>query len=169
MSKDVLLLNADYFPLQAISWQRAMTLYFQEKVDVVVMSGLKIHSATQAWEVPSIIVLKKYKNGHARVSMSRDNLYIRDGYTCAYCGLMLKGRVKDLTLDHIVPKSRGGRSTWENLVTSCGPCNTKKADRTPEEASMPLLKDAFKPSRKELVLYSVSKRQFPHEWLDFFK
>lgn len=167
MSKEVLLLNADYFPLQAISWERAMVLYFQEKVNVILFSDKKIHSASQAWDLPSVIVLKKYKTGHTRVPMSRESIYARDGYTCQYCGRAM--RAADLTLDHVMPKSRGGKSTWENLTTSCSPCNLYKSAHTPEEAGMRLLKPPFKPTRKDLVLYSISRKPIPPEWMDYFR
>jgi 5-methylcytosine-specific restriction endonuclease McrA len=167
MSKDVLLLNADYFPLQAISWERAMVLLFQDKVTTVAMSSREIRSATQTWQVPSVVVLRKYKQGHTRVPMSRDSLYARDSYTCQYCARVL--RATDLTLDHVMPKSRGGKSTWENLATSCSPCNLHKGANTPEEAGMRLLRVPFKPTRKDLILYSISRKPIPSEWLDYFK
>ena len=166
MSRDVLLLNADYFPMQIISWEKAMVLLFQEKIQVVTFSERAIHSATQTWQVPSVIVLKKYRQGHTRVPMSRDSIYARDGYTCQYCNRTL--RAADLTLDHVMPKSRGGKSTWENLATACSPCNLYKGANTPEEAGVRLLKSPFKPSRKELILYSLSRKPIPPEWMDYF-
>lgn len=136
----ILLLNASYEPLGVIGVQRAICLQFRGQVSVEEYHPTAVlHSPTETWKVPYVVRLRDYIDVRKRKrnsQMKRSRIYLRDKRKCAYC----KGRFtdKDLTLDHIIPKSRGGTSSPENLITSCLSCNQRKADRTPEEAGMPL-------------------------------
>jgi 5-methylcytosine-specific restriction endonuclease McrA len=131
----VLLLNASYEPLRVISAKKALTLLTK---GVAVVEVPTDHEIYRGIFVPSVLRLKFYRHVPIRLKVcSRKNIYARDGYCCQYCGEPQAGY--DLTLDHILPKSRGGRNEWSNLVACCKDCNRRKADRTPEEANMHLL------------------------------
>ena len=166
----VLVLNADYQPLNFVSIQRAMCLIAKEKVEVVKSAAQKIlNSEGKEYPVPSIIRLIKlirtvYKTG---VPFSRRNLAVRDRYTCQYCG---KKVTKHYTLDHIFPKSRGGKTTWENSVLSCRDCNTKKDNRTPKEANMSLLSNArpHKPTIQEFINLKMETTKLDQIFKDLF-
>lgn len=135
----VLVINAAYEPTALISGRRAFVLLAKEAAVLEAVSEVEIHSGRQAHLVPSVIRLVRYRRVPRRTRMiSRRGILTRDHHTCAYCGAVKGGF--ELTLDHIHPRSRGGPSTWENLVACCKPCNHRKADRTPEEAGMKLLR-----------------------------
>ena len=136
MAQPVLLLNASYEPVLIASAKRAMILLVKGVACVEESRNIRIH---RDWLLPSVVRLREYRKvPHRIIVVSRKNVYIRDGYTCLYCGR--KFAADKLTLDHIVPRSRGGKSRWENLATACADCNRRKGDQTPEEAGMPLLK-----------------------------
>ncbi|MDX2303017.1 MAG: HNH endonuclease [Microscillaceae bacterium] len=139
----VLILNQDYRALTVCSVQKAFILVYLNKAELIAeASNLKLRTVTSTYPMPSIIRLYRYVNlPYKGVMLSRQNIFKRDGGKCQYCG-----STKDLTLDHVIPRSKGGRSTWDNLVTACKHCNSKKGDYTPEEASMPLARQPFKPS-----------------------
>ena len=135
----VLMLNASYEALGPVSAKRAFTMLAKGKVVMEKTTTVSIRSGSQPFIVPSVIRLLEY----ARVprksrTMSRRSILMRDNNTCQYC--LQPFPASQLTLDHIIPQSRNGPSTWENLVVSCKPCNNVKAARTPEEAGMPLLR-----------------------------
>jgi hypothetical protein len=142
--------------------QKAFLLVFMEKAEMVVsMNGHQIRSVNSAYPMPSVIKLKRYVNApFKRVMLSRQNVFKRDGFTCVYCGTK-----KDLTIDHVIPRSRNGTSTWNNLVTACKRCNTKKGNRTPEEVGFILRDRPFRPS------YTMFIQKFSgfvaHEWRPF--
>lgn len=121
-----------------------------------------VRSSRMCFLLPEIIVLTTY-NGFVRqkVKLCRRNIYERDGYTCQYCGK--HSTSKDLNLDHVVPKSKGGKTSWKNIVTSCISCNSRKGNRTPKEANMSLLKKPVKPHWLTLG----RKMRFPESWEDF--
>ncbi|GAB4128309.1 MAG: HNH endonuclease [Raineya sp.] len=139
----VLILNQDYSAFTICSIQKAFILVYLNKADIVSESpqgGIKTVSRT--FPRPSVIRLHKYVHlPYKGVVLSRQNVFKRDNYQCQYCGA-----TTDLTLDHVLPRSRGGKSSWTNLVTACKTCNSKKGDLTPEEAQMPLNRKPFKPS-----------------------
>lgn len=143
MRRKVLVLNADYRALTVCSVYKAFSLVYAEKAEIVtIVENLYLRSVTRAYEVPSIIRLYRYVSvPFKNVMLNRHNIFKRDGGCCVYCGSR-----EDLTLDHVIPQSRGGKSTWTNLVTACKKCNAKKGDYTPEEANMPLPYQPFKPS-----------------------
>jgi hypothetical protein len=133
------ILNADGTHLDKISWQKAMTLRLKEHEPMYVAETHKefiLDSKGIKWDLPKTMIVKKYVKHKPRFTPSRRNIFLRDEYHCRYCGEELGSN--ELTVDHILPKSRGGGNTWENLATSCVKCNSTKGDRTPEEAEMPL-------------------------------
>lgn len=137
----VLLLNQTYEPLGTVSVARAVIMTFKNTVTVEELDGDRVlHSARAAFPVPSVIRRRTYINIRQRREASgskRVRIYMRDKYRCQYCGV--KKRADELTLDHILPRSRGGDNSPVNVVTACVACNNRKGDRTPSEARMPLL------------------------------
>jgi 5-methylcytosine-specific restriction endonuclease McrA len=141
--KKVLILNQDYRALTICSVEKAFVLVYLNKAEMVAQAhDLCIHTISKTFAMPSIIRLFNYVNLPYRgVVLTRHNVFKRDGGKCQYCGTH-----QDLTLDHVLPRSRGGKSSWENLVTACRSCNSRKGDRLPIEAKMPLKKPPFKPT-----------------------
>lgn len=150
------LLNADYTFLNMVNWKRAMCLMAKGKVQVLKHSEKIVRTAEgMIVKVPAVMRLMKlirtlYVN---RVPFSKKNVLVRDSFTCAYCG-MDKGK---LTIDHIIPKSRGGKTDFENCVASCKPCNNNKGDRTPREAKMYLKVKPYQPTISEFLRMKVKK------------
>ncbi|MCG2587838.1 HNH endonuclease [Rhodohalobacter sulfatireducens] len=142
MDSDVLVLNQDYQPLSICSVQRSVKLLFLEKAELLHDDPEKvIRTVNDEYSYPSVIRLRRYINlPYAKIVLSRRNIMKRDQHTCQYCGTK-----SDLTLDHVLPRSRGGEDSWENLVTACNKCNVKKGNRTPDEARMPLDIEPYRP------------------------
>lgn len=135
--KNTTILNSNYTHLKVVSWKRGMKLSLTEKVTVLeYYQDYEIVSGSgEKYKVPKTIVLKRYiKLPDRMYRPNRRNIFLRDNYTCMYCEKQLEPH--ELSVDHVYPKSRGGKETWDNLVTSCKTCNCKKSDRTPEEAGM---------------------------------
>jgi 5-methylcytosine-specific restriction endonuclease McrA len=131
-----LLLDRTYRPILALPWRRAMLLVLGDRVEVLEYYPRHVHTATRAWPLPAVLrAPMRVDPAPRQVALTRRNVLLRDGHTCAYCGA---GPSQKLTMDHVVPRSRGGASSWENIVTACATCNRRKSDRTPEEARMPL-------------------------------
>lgn len=146
MEGRALLLNASFQPLQVISWQKALQLFFSGKVEVVESSDRTIRSVSISIKMPVVIRLLKYIPPKSRkniVRFTRNNVFLRDHHTCQYCGR--KPPRSHLTMDHVNPVVKGGPKTWENIVTACRPCNVKKGGRTPDEAQMKLRKQPKQP------------------------
>lgn len=143
MINTVLVLNQDYTPLTVCSVQRAFTLIFLQKAEMLSeIKSQKIRSISHTFPCPSVIKITRYINiPYKSVMLSRQNIFKRDNGKCQYCGT-----TKGLTLDHVIPRSKGGKSTWNNLVTACQKCNSKKGSLTPEKAGMSLAKKPTKPS-----------------------
>ena len=139
----VLVLNADYQAISLCSVERAFLLLYLKKAEAVEACADKvIRSVNRSFSLPSIIRLRRYVQvPYRKVSLTRANVFRRDGYKCGYCGSR-----QHLTLDHVLPRCRGGRDSWDNLVTACQSCNTKKGNRLPEEAGMELARKPFRPS-----------------------
>lgn len=128
----VLVLNASYEPLNITSWRRAAVLIIKGKAERVEHNGKTLYSD---FLLPTVIRLRYYvRVPYKEIPLTRRNILHRDSYTCQYCGYT----GDELTLDHVIPRSRKGGDTWENMVTACVRCNVKKGNRTPKEASMPL-------------------------------
>lgn len=145
MTQRVLVLNATYEPLSIVSVQRAVILLLKEKAELIEAASERLHASRVTLPVPLVIRLVYYvRIPHPIIlAPTRKSVALRDNFTCQYCGAT-PGRPL-LTLDHIVPRSRGGQTTWENVVTACRPCNMRKGNRTPEEAGMTLRKQAGRP------------------------
>ena len=149
---DCLVLNADgmpvsYLPLSTINWQEAVKYMVLDKADVLMFhDNWIVRSAKWETQVPSVIMLREYMKTKTTVRFSRGNVYLRDGGTCQYCGDPVERKTS--TLDHVHPISKGGKTTWENTVTACAPCNSDKADKT--HTHKPRIKP-YKPDYYELV------------------
>lgn len=139
MGQRVLVLNASYEPLQLISIRRAVVLLLQDKAELVEAAQQRLRARGFSLEVPVVIRLVRYIRipRRMRLPCSRRGILVRDRETCQYCGGQ-PGR-PHLTVDHVLPRSRGGETTWENVVAACRDCNHRKGGRTPEEANMLLL------------------------------
>ena len=133
----VLVLNASYEPIHVCAARRALVLLFKGLAQAEESSHHMLRSTSCAMPLPSVIRLVEYRRIPQQTrALSRKNILVRDHYTCQYCGRA--GGAGDLTLDHVLPRSRGGASSWENLVAACRRCNNRKGDRLPEEANMHL-------------------------------
>jgi 5-methylcytosine-specific restriction endonuclease McrA len=162
-----LLLNATFEPLKVISWQRAMTLWCQGRVEIVEHHDREVRAVTFSFKLPSIVRLLRFvrvRNLH-QVNFSRANIYTRDGYTCQYCARQFAP--EDLTFDHVVPVARGGRRSWENIVTACQPCNRRKDARTPAEAGLTLLRPPRRPAATAIFRATFGVRKMPASWRDY--
>jgi 5-methylcytosine-specific restriction endonuclease McrA len=164
-----LVLNSSYQPIKLTSWQKAICLWFQGKVEVLEYHSGSARSASNSFRLPSVMRLKRYvspKRASNRLKFSRENIYLRDNYTCQYCAKPYG--LKELTLDHVVPASKFGRKDWTNVVTACRTCNHRKANRTPLGAGMPLLNEPHIPSSlpsKQAALFSeFISENMPAEW-----
>ena len=135
----VLVLNATYEPINVCGARRALILLLKGVAAEEERSRHEVHSPTRVLAVPSVIRLLEYRRIPRQTrALSRKNILVRDRHTCQYCGNIHSA--SDLTLDHVVPRSRGGKSTWENLVSCCRRCNNRKGDRLPAEAGMGLVR-----------------------------
>ena len=167
-----LVLNADfrplsYFPLSVWSWQDAIKAVFLERVNVVSEYDRIIRSPSLEMRLPSVIALKEYIPSARRPAFTRFNVFLRDCFSCQYCGDDFAAH--DLTFDHLVPRSRGGRTTWTNVVAACAPCNLEKGNRLPKQAGMLPVRLPYEPSTAEL---QENGRAFPpnylhQSWRDF--
>jgi 5-methylcytosine-specific restriction endonuclease McrA len=169
----VLLLNGDYRPLSSITIQKAVNLLISEKVDPVEGVARSLRTPNTVFEVPSVIVLKRYVSVPARdKKWSRRGVLERDNFTCIFCKVQAgqqrnrtrNWRPRDFTIEHLLPVSRGGKSTWSNTACACESCNHKKADRTPHEAAMKMKWEPKTPRTN----YWVVSGTFPVEWKKYF-
>lgn len=137
LHRPVLVLNASYEPINICPARRAVVLVLKGVASPEEHGSTHVHSARATVKVPSVIRLLEYRRiPHQTRALSRKNILMRDRYTCQYCHKVLNST--ELTLDHVVPRSRAGETTWENLVACCHPCNNRKGNRTPDEAGMRL-------------------------------
>lgn len=163
-----LLLNASFEPLKIISWQKAVTLFYKGRVEVLQEHDAEVRSVSFTFRMPSVVRLLRFvkiRRLSESVPFTRANIYARDDHSCQYCGGHFG--TEDLTFDHIVPQSQGGGKSWENIVACCIDCNRRKDNRTPEEAGMPLLRVPRKPSRTLLLRVSVGIKTMPESWRSF--
>lgn len=153
-------------PMEIISWQEAISLWWNDKVEIVTeYEDFDLKSVSFTMKCPAVVRLLEFVRYRRRVKYSRSNIYNRDHFTCQYCGSQPGS--KNLNLDHVLPKKMGGKTTWENIVTSCISCNTRKAMRTPEQAKMALLRQPFKPSPEKFMKITFSIPKTPDAWRDF--
>jgi 5-methylcytosine-specific restriction endonuclease McrA len=166
--EQTLLLNATYEPLNVVDWRKAITLWCQGKVEVISVYDREVRSVSISFNLLSVIRLLRYitiKRRADYVPFSRANIYARDGDQCQYCGE--KFPVEDLTFDHVVPVSQGGRKDWENIVTSCITCNCRKGGRTPTEAGLKVVRPPRRPMRPPVVRLIFAIRNAPEAWRDY--
>jgi 5-methylcytosine-specific restriction endonuclease McrA len=164
-----LVLNADfrplsYYPLSLWPWQEAIKAAVLDRVDVVAEYDEVIRSQRQVFRIPSVVVLKDFVRPQKRVAFTRFNLFLRDEFCCQYCGA--KG---DLTFDHVVPRSKGGTTTWENVVAACSPCNLKKGSKSLRASGLSLSRPPRRPQPEEMLSHG---RRFPpnylhQSWMDY--
>ena len=167
-----LVLNADfrplsYFPLSLWSWRDAVKAVFMDRVRTLSEYERTVRSPSFEMRLPSVIALREFVPLDRRPAFTRFNVFLRDRFSCQYCGARFGTR--DLTFDHVTPRSRGGRTTWSNVVTACGRCNAKKANRTPREAGMVPVAAPVAPTVHRL---RENGRAFPpdalhRDWLDY--
>jgi 5-methylcytosine-specific restriction endonuclease McrA len=164
---NVLVLNENFEPLNVTSWQRAVSLLFLGKATAVQHDGRTLHSPNTELVMPSVVRLNYHvKRPLPEVKISRSAIMARDGYTCQYCGK--KG--KDLTLDHVIPRERGGGHTWENLVASCIECNNKKGNRSLADAGLVLARPPRRPRFIPYLSYATFTAALKHEeWRDYLE
>ena len=167
-----LVLNADfqplsYYPLSLMTWQESVKAVFLERVAVVAEYSRAVRSASLAMALPSVVSLKRYAPPAPRPAFTRFNVFLRDGFACQYCGV--RRASEELTFDHVVPRSKGGISSWENVVTACRSCNLAKGARPAAACGMAL---RAAPARPSWTALQRQGRRFPqgylHEsWADF--
>ena len=164
----VLFLDADWQPLRVEPWTRAVTDMFLGKVEVIEYSRDRmIRAVTRELPMPAVVrVLRRFRRDRQAIRFSRLNIYARDAFTCQYC--RQRQVTEELTFDHVVPRSAGGATTWENIVTCCVPCNRAKANRTPAQAGMQLLRRPVKPRYLPVVTVLMGHRQVPDEWRPYW-
>lgn len=162
MSGKVLVLNQDYSPLTVCTIQRAFLLVFLEKAELLEADdGEKLRTVSKSYPLPAVIKIKSYIHVPYRgVVLTRHNIFKRDNGLCQYCGTD-----RDLTLDHLVPRSKGGKSTWNNLVSACKACNAKKGNYTLEEAGLVLKRPPFKPSY--IMFLRNNMGDMKKEWMPY--
>ncbi len=157
-----LVLNADhrplsYFPLSLWSWQDTIKAVFLERVHILEEYDRVIHSPSFEMKLPSVVSLKTYVRPARNPAFTRFNLFLRDSFECQYCGFD-----EDLTFDHVIPRSRGGRTTWENVVTACAPCNLLKGGKLPQQIKM---HPRMRPHRPTITELRNNGRKFPPNYL----
>lgn len=162
-----LVLNADfrplsYFPLSLWSWQDAVKAVFLDKVSIVEEYDEVVASPTFEMPLPSVIALKEYVVRDSSPAFTRFNLFLRDRFTCQYCNI--GHNAKDLTFDHVIPRSQGGKTHWENIVAACGPCNRRKANKSLKSCGMSL---ARAPKRPDIWQLQENGRAFPPNFLHY--
>ena len=164
MTAQTLLLTPWMMPHKIIPWQTAVTMTFLGKVDVLEEYDEDIRSPSLAIKAPAVVRLRRPLGGMKRgVKFSRINVFARDDFRCQYCGT--KRAIHELNYDHVLPRVQGGKTVWENIVTSCYDCNSQKRGRTPEQAGMKLLRAPQKP--KTLPMTTVIPRHhegIPEAW-----
>lgn len=160
-----LVLNADYrplsyFPLSLWPWQEAVKAMFRDSVTVISEYDRVVRSPSFEFRLPSVLVLKEYVPAVRRPAFTRFNVFLRDEWHCQYCGE--RHRTNDLTFDHVIPKSRGGRTSWTNIVTACRPCNITKGHKLPAECRMYPI---GKPEQPTIFELQDKGRKFPPNFL----
>ena len=168
ISMQTLMLTPWMAPHRIISWQRAVVLQFLRKVEVLEAYDETICSPTVVLKTPAVVRLVSPGSvvKDKRVRFSRINVYLRDGFRCQYCGE--KKAMRELNYDHVIPRVRGGKTVWENIVTSCYACNDRKGCRTPDEAGMKLLRKPQKPTSLPLSSpLRMDSAELPEPWLAY--
>ena len=168
---ETLVLDQSYQPVGRVTWQRAITLLFMGKIEIVSeYEDREIRSVTFSMKMPSVVrFVNAVRRRKQAVRFSRQNIYIRDSGRCQYCGQHVE--MHDSTYDHVVPRSQGGKTCWENIVIACGGnggCNSKKGNRTPAQAGMKLLKVPVRPRQLPTRVTLTWSKSMPLTWRQFF-
>lgn len=165
--KSTLLLNFDYSPMKVIPWTKAVHMWFSDKVEIVEeYNDFDLKSVSFIMKCPAVVRLLKYvKRTNRRVKFSRVNVFGRDQFTCQYCSKT--PGTQSLTYDHVLPRAQGGKTVWENIVTACLKCNSKKGNRTPEVAGMKLRKRPIRPKERPFQRFTVTVPKTPEAWRNY--
>ena len=159
-----LVLDCGYRPINAVSFAKAMVYVAKGKADVLESYGRWVHPK---WRMPAVVRLTGWLcTFQQRVKFSRQNVLLRDRWCCQYCGE--RKETSQLTFDHVQPKCRGGRTSWDNIVIACRSCNSRKGGRTPKEARMPLRKQPREPAWLPIFNAALRQRDVPAEWRDYW-
>lgn len=160
-----LVLNQSFEPIKIVSWQRAITLLFLGKVEVIEEYDRDIKHVTYVIKMPAVVrLLHAFRRHKKPVKFSRVNIYGRDKYMCQYCAKKLT--LAEGTYDHVLPRAQGGKTEWTNIVTACEDCNAKKANRTPEQAGMRLLTKPVRPAWVPIMTIQIGSTP-PEAWRDY--
>ncbi|KFK40878.1 hypothetical protein AALP_AA2G054000 [Arabis alpina] len=172
-----LVLDISYRPVNVVCWKRAICLEYMDKADVLEYYDQTVNSPTGSFYIPAVLrvphLLQVVKRTRVKNSLSRKSILLRDDYTCQYCSSR-----ENLTIDHVIPISRGGEWTWQNLVAACSRCNSRKGQKTVEEAHMKLLKAPKEPKDYDIVAIPLtsaairmlrSNKGMPEEWRQYLK
>jgi 5-methylcytosine-specific restriction endonuclease McrA len=160
-----LLLDMSFQPMMTIPWQKAITLLTLGKVEVLHEYDQEVHSTSVIFKLPAVVrLVNMFRRPKRRVKYSKQNIFARDRWTCQYCGV--EKETSELTIDHVVPKSQGGKTEWGNVVSACKACNAKKADRTPQESSMRLRHVPTKPDWIPLLTLKIGNPA-PGMWKNY--
>lgn len=166
MSTRTLLLSAWYLPVRVLRWQDAAKMIYLGSVDVIAEYAEELRSPSIVWKMPAVVRLRRdVRTPDRSIRFSRLNVFRRDRFTCQYCGKSF--RHSELTCDHIVPRSRGGRTSFENIVAACTPCNARKADQTCDQSGMFPLTEPRHPKILPPLPRVMESRCWPPEWQPF--
>ena len=169
MGAETLLLGQGYEPIGKISWEKAVTLFFKNKIEILEeYSDKDIRSVSITIKMPAVVrFLKSFTRRKSKVRFSRQNIYTRDKGRCGYCGIKLKR--SEATYDHVIPKSRGGKTNFLNILIACVPCNTKKSNKTPEEVGLKMINKPIQPNYNQFEYRFTFdyKKDVPKEWLSY--
>ena len=166
---NALVLNADYrplsyLPLSTLSWQDAVKASFLERVNIVSVHDISVNSPSVTLNIPSVVVLKKYVKRANTSTFNRSNIFLRDDFSCQYCGSNVS-----LTFDHVIPRSKGGKTCWENVVTACMSCNLKKGSKDMKSVGMKIKRKPFSPSPEFLIKkgFEIRRYNIHNSWKNF--
>jgi 5-methylcytosine-specific restriction endonuclease McrA len=160
-----LLLDNAFLPVKIVAWEKAMLLFLTGRAEVIEeYSNHQIRSPRQTFNLPKILRLFNRNRSRHEVKFNRHNVFVRDNFTCQYCQDQFLQ--KDLTLDHVIPRSKGGVTSWTNVVTCCSECNHKKGSKMPEDFHLKLMKKPVRPKWSPHMVIK-SKKDDPAEWSDW--
>lgn len=158
----VLKLDSSFKPIEVISWEEAIVLTWLKKAWAVEYTDIWVHSAKKAFQIPSVIVLFRYIDEKLfSLPCTRKNVLTRDENQCQYCGIHF--REAELTIDHVIPRSKGGSNTWDNVVTACKSCNQRKSNFLVENSPVSLMRKPMKPSYRSIIKKRIGKANWKWE------